>query len=242
MIKKIATLLILLLTTQVSYAAIAFDTAVAETSTNGVTSKTISITTSGSNRILWAIMGQSTSVTSSGCTYNSAAMTLATTTAHQFGARLNLYYIIAPSLGANSLTCSVSGASNISLGAISFTGADQTTQPDAVSAATTTGTVSYSQSVTSVADNSFAVLGLFAQSGATLTGGSNTTIGSQPEVTAYGTAFAYSTSGKTPPGTFTLNVTSASQNFSGVMASFKPAFSTSTTPSTAGFFRMLKYR
>lgn len=205
--------------------AIAFDSATAMTGNTSVTSKTFSHTCSGSDRILFVISARQTAFTITGITYNSVAMTQVGTKATSYGNTIELWYLVAPATGANNVVISVNSACNVTGGAISFTGASQTGQPDASATGgdPTSAVSSYSPSVTSVADNCFAVCGMICASGATLTGGTNTSIGSQPEVTHAGSAFIYSTAEKTPAGTFTLNVTSASQVMVSVMASFSPA-------------------
>lgn len=205
--------------------AIAFDSATAMTGNTSVTSKTFSHTCSGSDRILFVISAVQTARTITGITYNSVAMTYIDRKQTDYGNEVELWYLVAPATGTNNVVISVDSASNLTGGAISFTGASQTGQPDASSTSgnPTSGVSSYSPAVTSVADNCFAVVGMICASGATLTGGTNTSIGSQPEVTHAGSAFIYSTGGQTPAGTFTLNVTSSSQVMIGVMASFSPA-------------------
>lgn len=205
--------------------AIAFDAVTATSASCSVSSKTITHTCTGSDRILFAmVMNHTAHGTISGVTYNSVAMTKVTEY-NDTSVRHTVWYLVAPDTGGAynlTATCTV-GTGCISIGAISFTGASQTGQPDSYANATTSVTTSFTGTTTSVADNSFAVFNLRCASGATPTGGTNTTIGSVPEVVAYGHAFAYSTAAQTPAGSFALNVTSASQLFSGLIVSFSPA-------------------
>lgn len=217
--------------------AIAYDSVGPTGSTSGAGSThTFSITCSGSDRIIWtigvchrtaAVPGQAVS----SVTYNGVSLTQSVHLSDDGGnSQLYLHHLVAPSTGANNVVITTAVATHArGGGATSFTGASQTGVPDATSTNTSGATTSYSQSVTSVADNCFAILGGGAFGGLTLTGGSNTSIASQPEVTFHGTFMAYSTAPKTPAGTFTLNVTCTSQAFGGVMASFKPVAGTAYT-------------
>lgn len=212
--------------------AIAVDSITTMTGNNSVTSKTFSHTCSGSDRILFVTSARATARTITGITYNGVSMTQISTKATSYGTTVELWYLIAPSTGTNNVVISLDSSGNLTGGAISFTGAKQSGQPDAQSTGgdPTNTVTTYSPSVTSVADNSFAVCALVCASGSSLTAGSNTTIGSQPEVTQYGSAFIYSTSAKTPAGTFTLNVTSSAQVIVSVMASFSPSVTATFTP------------
>ena len=205
--------------------AIAFDSQVTTASTSGITSKTFSHTTSGSNRILFVIASHPAAQTVTGVTYAGAAMTLVNTRTQTAGNNtVELWYLIAPTIGANNVIITASGSTTIGYGSISFTGASQTSQPNAsaVGGNVTTAVTSYAQPVTTTVDSCVSIMGMIAASGATLTAGSNTTIGSQPEITFGGTSFVYSTTAKTPIGADTLTVTSSSQIMVGVMAAIAP--------------------
>lgn len=219
--------------------AIAFDSKTDVTVTGGAgATHTFSHTCSGADRILWVYAGCHATVavpgqTVNGVTYNGVSMTQASVLTNDGGnGQSFLFYLVAPATGANNVVITVAVAGHAKAGgAVSFTGAAQTGVPDATSTNTSAATTSYSQSVTSVADNCFAVFGGAAFAGATLTGGANTTTQTAPEVVYHGSFIAYSTAAKTPAGTFTLNVTSASQAFGGCMASFAPA----STSGSSGF-------
>lgn len=232
--KKLLLLIIgLLATFQIGYAAIAFDSVTAVTATAGVTNKTFTHTTSGSNRVLFVITGTTNAVTVNSVTYNGVSMTLAGSYVNAQNNKLAIYYLAAPATGANTVSITTSGTDTITGGSISFTGASQTGIPDAMPAGDQSGALTtYSKSVTTVADNCFQLLALFDQNGLTMTGGTNTTIGSQPEVVVRGTAFVYSTTAKTPAGSATLTVSAGSLSlWTGLMLSFAPA-ATVSTPST----------
>lgn len=214
--------------------AIAFDAKTGFTYSGSTVTQTYSHTCSGSDRILFVGVSIRNTRTITSVTYNGVAMT-------QSGSSIGvgtvvdyLFYLVNPATGTNTVSITQSAADTITSCSISYTGASQTGQPDATSTGGPTTTTSYSQSVTSVADNCFAVLYGNAASGAALIAGSNTTIRNQPEVLFTGAFLIDSTAAKTPAGTFTLAVTSSSQNFGGCMASFKPY-----VVSTANFFVMM---
>lgn len=182
---------------------------------------------SGSNRILFvatATHGAVSGVSVTGVTYGGAAMTLIGTKDNGANALLTLWYIVAPSTGINNVVITKNVTDYSTQGyAISYTGASQTGQPDASSTGGPTTTGSYSQSVTTVVDNCWALMIGAGTSGLTLTAGSNTTIRFNAEVVFTGSFLVDTNSAKTPAGTDTLAVTSSSQSFFGVMASFAPA-------------------
>ena len=155
--------------------------------------------------------------------FNGVTMTQSGSTSGTTGITNYLYYLANPFQGSANVTFTQSSSDNYTAKAAWFSGASSASVPDATSVGGPTTTSSYSQSVTSVADNCFAVLWADATSGSTLTGGSNTTVADQPELVFTGGFMAYSTAAKTPAGTFTLNVTSSSQAFAGCMASFAPS-------------------
>jgi hypothetical protein len=173
--------------------------------------------------ILFVGVTTTTGKTISSITYNGVSMTQSGSTSGTAGVINSLYYLVSPATGSNTVSITQSAGGNITSSSICYSGASTTGQPDATSVGGPTSTTSYSQSVTSVADNCFAVLYGDANGGLTLTAGSNTTVRNQPEVAFTGAFLVDSTALKTPAGTFTLAVTSGSQSFAGCMASFKPA-------------------
>jgi len=212
--------------------AIAFDSASATASTCSVSTKTVTHTCSGTDRVLFAqVANHSAHGTISGVTYNSVALTKLLE--HNDGNTIvGLWYLVAPDTGSSfnlTVTCTV-GTGCLCIGGLSFTGASQTGIPDASVSGAVGTTTSFTQTVTSVADNCFAVWSFKAGGGFALTGGTNTTVGSQPEAVSHGLASGYSTASKTPAGSFALNMTSSSQVFTGILASFAPS-GASFTPS-----------
>lgn len=201
--------------------AIAIDTTVDTTATNSVSSKTQSHTCTGSNLVLWMGVGCSTSTVST-VTYNSVSSTKAIDVNLQ-SSWSGAWYNVAPSTGANNVVATCAGTNSITIGSMSFSGCKQTGVPDATHAdVSQTGAVtSYSQSITTIADNCFIFMTGRANGGVTLTAGANTTV-SQPEVAAMGMFIARNTNAITPAGTGTIAMTSGAQQFFAVMASFAP--------------------
>jgi hypothetical protein len=205
--------------------AIAFD-ATSAGGTATAASLTFAHTCTGSNRILFVTVNHTLSNAISGITYNGVALTkIGSEVNSGFNTHLSLWYLLNPATGANNIVVTPNTNSEISAASASYTGALQSGQPDANSAGTPATTTSYSQSVTTVLDNCWAVLGGIAASSSALTAGANTAIRQQPEGAHYGTFLIDTNSAKTPVGTDTMNVTSASQGFDGIMASFAPAAS-----------------
>lgn len=201
--------------------AIAFDSSTYGASAGAASSITFSHTTSGSDRILFVYVTINNTNTVS-VTYGGNAMTSIAVNTGSFNHYQSLWYIIAPTSGANNVVVSVSSAT-IRAYAASYTGAAQTGQPDASVVPAEATTTSYATSLTTVADNCWIVWGMSAMSGAALTAGTHTTVRHQPEVTAFGAAFCDSGALFTPAGSSTLTVTSSSQLFCSIMASFSPA-------------------
>lgn len=105
------------------------------------------------------------------CTYNGASMTLAgTSAAGASSLYIDVFYIVAPASGSNTLASSGSGSTYRALHAIAYSGAKQTGQPDASSFPTGTGTgTSKTTSVTTVAANSWIAGIFYANNGGTVT-------------------------------------------------------------------------
>lgn len=208
--------------------AIAIDATTAVSATNSVSTKSFSHTCTGSDRILWGALGCSTSTLSSS-TYNSVSLTRASQVNLQ-SSWAELWYLVAPSTGSNTLVINTAGSNSITGGVFSFTGASQTGVPDAThnDSAQTGSVTSYSHSITTIADNCMVVMSGRANGGASLTAGTNTTV-SQPEVAAMGMFMARTTNPITPAGSATLAMTSSAQQFFSTVASFKPVGGTDVT-------------
>lgn len=129
--------------------AIAFDATAHGDAT--ATSLTFSHTCTGSNRILWVGVRQgSNSDFVTGITYNSVSMTLAVKKNAVAGTMWEyLYYLVNPATGANNVVVSASSSVRLTGVSASYTGANQTGQPDATGSNAATGT-SITTSVTVV--------------------------------------------------------------------------------------------
>lgn len=186
------------------------------------TSVTVAHTCTGSNLILfvglWVQDGGANTVT--GVTYNGVAMTQVGRVTNATTESTYLYFLVNPSTGANNIVASKSASDLIQLGAVSYTGAKQTGQPDASTTNTGTGT-SLTTSVTTVADNCWLVMAT-KQTGSA-SAGTNTIL--RVDQSGNEQASVYdSNAAQTPAGSKSLQTTtSASQTYAHVMASFAPA-------------------
>lgn len=105
---------------------------------NSVTSLTFSHTVSGADRLL--IVGVQTNGSNvTGVTYAGVAMT-AVGQLTSGGVRVEMFRLIAPATGANSVVVSVAATTDIGAAASSYTGAHQTTPLGAAATASGTGT------------------------------------------------------------------------------------------------------
>ncbi len=225
-----------------SFAAIAFDSAGGENKVDsGLTISYSQTVGSGSDRILFSCVtdqsGISTNV--SGITFNSVAFTkIAERNNGALDGVTSLWYLVNPASGSHTLeatrTLDVNGIMMVSS---SYTGAAQSSQPDASATAVPT-TDPFGVSVTSIADNSWAVLCAYVRDKTPIAAGSSTTQRSTNG--AGGTASGQSgifdgNAAVTPAGSVTLNVnpTGSSVNgFSAVMATFAPSVAVSITPAS----------
>ena len=80
-----------------------------------------------------------------------------------------LYYIIAPSLGANDVVTTTSSSTTIYADSLSYTGAKQSAQPNAFNSQTGTSVLPFYTSVTTTDDNCWLV-GFIRSTGAQVAG------------------------------------------------------------------------
>lgn len=213
--------------------AISFDASSWPSSSGSWTTNTFSHTCSWSNRILFVVSSHhntTPAVTTTWITYAGVSMTHIATYQNA-NAKFNLYYLIAPATWANNVVITLSWSDASIWMATSYTWVSQTWQPDASWTWWPTTTTSYSQSVTTIADNCWSIMVWWAYSWAALTAWANTVIRKQPEVSLTGTFIVDSWTAKTPAWSMTLAVTSSNQSFVTIMASFKPAVASTTNPS-----------
>lgn len=212
--------------------AIAFDNASTGNSTASAT-VTFSLTVgAGSNRILWVgFIVNNIIATVTSVTYNGVNMAATANSPLNGGQDLYLYYLAAPTSGANNVVITMSSiVAEIHACAAAYTGASQIGIPDSVNSITGTGT-SATITTTTVADNSWMV-GVFRNDS---TGNGSAGSGTTQRTSVAGqVSFDDSNGGKTPAGSFSIQETWAgSANYYALGASFAP-------PSTAvrsGFFR-----
>lgn len=128
------------------------------------TSVTLSHTCTGSDRILLVGVHTETSVDQiSGVTYAGVAMTRVGTVLTTGSERDYLYILVAPATGANNIVVSASSTAIISCSSVSYTGARQSSQPDA-SGTNTATTTAFTVSVTTTVNQCWLV-GTFSSSG-----------------------------------------------------------------------------
>lgn len=146
---------------------IAFDSATSSSDTSGsATTLTYAHTNTGSNLILFVgVSISSGSDLNTGVTYNANAMSLAGKIQRNGGASYEyLWYLVAPTTGAHNVVVTLSSGANIGSGAVSYTGAKQTGQPDSANTGTTAGT-SLSVSTTVVLPNCWLVASMGCANG-----------------------------------------------------------------------------
>ena len=213
--------------------AIAFDSSQLNQTTNS--SATFSHTCTGSNLILFVVVGTHATTVITSVTYNGVGMTSVVGPLSSPGNNFteNLYYLINPATGANNVVVQVSTSDQIASCSASYTGVSQTGFPDASGTAGPTSVVgSFTQSLTTVANNCWMVWG--AYSGESHTAGANTDIREDDQL-YYGVFIADTNSAQTPGGvSHSMNVTGAPTNWLGIMASFAPAGASTSVSSVEG--------
>lgn len=206
--------------------AIAFDSP--GSSGNAVaTSVTVAHTCTGSNLLLWVSFFTTGNDSQNGVTYNGTTMTQAVKKVTASSQTCYLYYLAGPSTGTNNIVANDVGSQNLTAVGMSFTGCAQTGIPDAVGpGAAGTGTTA-SDTLTTVADNSFAVACFRFNTGTKTAGAGTTNVGGF----ANPGEGAYLTSAKTPAGSVTMSEDStASAIWGAVIASFAPSTAAAFTP------------
>lgn len=214
--------------------AIAYDSGTNPTYVNAAT-HTFAHTTSGSDRLLWVHCWRRSGSANTGVTYNGVSMTslgaeiLAQTVSGD--AYLTLWYLAAPATGTNNVVVtSASGLTEHIDSASSYTGCSQTGIPDAQATLSNTTQSDTTGTVTTVADNSWAILFLRTQSGNS-TAGSGTTI--RTDAAGFTQTFD-GNSPKTPAGSYSLNTTHVSGQTGYWMASFAPPGASSSVKTAEG--------
>lgn len=185
-IYKVFFTLFLLLLPISSFASVSVTQNVSTVASCSVSSKTVSITTVSGDTLLLAIMSFHSFVSPVSMTFNGVAMTLGTSTSE-----LATYYLKNPSIGTYNLVGTVSSAGGcVGIGASVLSGVDLNSVVSGYP--NSDGTSPYSLAMPTPVSGSFWWTGGKNTAGATLTAGSGSYVGSQPEVSAFGTFFGYS--------------------------------------------------
>lgn len=157
---------------------IAVDATTATATTGAQTSISISHTTSGADRVI--VSGIEIVNSTSTWTYAGTAIVEDTTDASDMNHKMG--HLIAPTSGANTLEhVKIAGAeAGHGIFGISFTGADQTTQPDSTSPTPTTATnTTPSIAITTTTDNAYVVDNLLSRAATLTVDASQTQIANQ---------------------------------------------------------------
>ena len=139
-------------------ANVGFDASSGYTQDTASTSFSWSHTTSGTNRLLVVGVAIRTSLgqTVNSVTYNAVALTVLRTDELGGSVRSELWYLVNPTTGTNTVNVTLSASGKAAMGAISLTGVNQTAPLDANNGATGNSNAP-STTVTTVADNAWVV-------------------------------------------------------------------------------------
>lgn len=189
---------------------------------NAGTTMTQAHTCTGADRFLTVNVGHNT--TMSWVTYGGVAMTQIGTTSTDGAANsTTTFWLINPLTGANNVVITVATSWVIMCHIVSHTWVIQSGFPDAVVTNWPTTTTSWTQTLTTVANNTWLIMCAKWRSGNAITAGANTFIRANIELLYTGLFIADSNSDQTPAGSKSMNVTSASQEFNGTMFSLAPS-------------------
>lgn len=199
--------------------AISFD-ASSSGFTNSGTSVTFSHTCSGTNKILFVGVMVASSTTISSVFYGGLPMTSINRSSG--GQQCALYYLLNPPGGSNNVVVTIGSTSYCYCASLSYTGVLQTSQPDANNTNFSAATTSLTTSVTTVADNAWAVLLARNDTDGNTSAGIGSTLrvgGGSGLVQMYDSG-----SRKSPAGSLSMVVTNVgSYDTSSAMASFSPS-------------------
>ncbi len=140
---------------------IAFDAASGAGDGSNTTSRTVSHTCTGSDRAL--VLGVQSGATPpsdiiTGATYNGVSMTLVAKLVTNSSHPVYLFYLSNPASGTHDIVVSASGSQTILMAAASYTGVNQSGQPEAFNSLTAQTSASVTVAVTTVTDNAWTVL------------------------------------------------------------------------------------
>lgn len=210
--------------------------AVDATSADGVQSSTTnwtwSHTCSGTERIL-VVAFISNGVAATACTYNSVALTKAHE-ANAAGVCAQVWYLINPASGTNTILFT-NGAAYGEGSAVSFTGADQATQPDATAAETGSSATTNVLNITTVAADTYivdciAVIDTFITSGPTKAAAQTLIDATNATFMNGGSSYKAQAAAGASTSTWTWTLSFSSAAYAHVGMSIKPAAAAGAIP------------
>lgn len=160
--------------------------------------------------------------TISAVTWNGASLTSLNTPSAYNGHKNYWYGIANPDLGASYDAVVTASGNPYSLAIALYSGASQAGQPDAVDAGGSGSGTTASGTITTVADNSIALMGVF-NGGASYTAGANTTVRVQAHNADVGDACICDSAPISPAGIATLTVTFGAASYEDNLISLSPA-------------------
>lgn len=227
--KTLALILLFLLTSSTAFGAIARDTQL-DCGQDAASPHTCTVTLGATATLIIAdTFNQNADGNNNitGCTYGGVTMTKMFTLSIQnggLGAYNNIFYLLNPPTGANTLSCSHGGAGNGTwMAAQSFSGVGSFTASSSNSASSVT---SISASVTTTVDNSWLMGQCSGQTSGPLTAGSNTSVSINAGPGQY--SLIDTNAAQTPTGSKSMACTGSSQNMAILVAAFAPTVAAST--------------
>lgn len=226
--------------------AIAFDSATDGSNNGGSgSSHTVSFNNVAGNLIVAAVAGDSSTDNITGCTWNGVAMTQLAklTNAQTSNGRYDHYfYILSAATGTHNIVASAGSSHFIGICAASYSGVDTTGQPDASTTNTGSSAADLTTSLTTIANNCWAILAEFSYAGGAAPGAGAGTVRRAKDPADGGFGIFDNNGPKTPAGSVSLNTTQAFTVAIGhIMASFKPTggavlAATITTPTSSATY------
>lgn len=209
--------------------AIALDLASTISAQAATTSLTFAHTCTGSDRILFVYAGNivaSPNIT--GVTYNGVAMTEVGHAATQSNEFTYLWVLVAPATGANNVVITANASSKIAGGAISYTGAKQSAQPDSFNTGVGVAATTLTVSTTVVASGCWLVGAGSTGNGTIAAGTGMTQRANRAGDGTFDAAITGDSNGTVATGSQSLQITNGGADSIGlVVASFAPAVSSS---------------
>lgn len=200
--------------------AIAFDAVVnASFGGSATTTKTWTHTCTGTDRYLFVnvLVGTNTDLTT-GVTYNGVSMTRLDGRTSDF--YMTTYGLANPASGANSVVVTCSVATNIIPHSISYTGVNQTGQPEVLGRNNNTSSTSLTTTLSTSTDNSWTMKFMRKNTGGSATAGAGTTV--RVNDTTYGLHCADSNGAITPAGSTSLILNHSTSSKWSLMYAFAP--------------------